>query len=395
MSASVPTNTWVSWQPLKEESQSSDIPVARTRSSSRPPLISGNKGGRVSRRSKIARGEGGVEGCEGSDVTSHICSWCLKSAQTLRCSKNPPDMKEAQREKENREWGCWRRDPLHLCVWKRDCGEPCRRLWMRSCVTSSAVRYEVTAWQTVALVVASTSWPNKPQCFPWLTFPLRCHTWWEELAPVVSLGEDYITNLVKNWRCYSTFIFSVINARTPVHIWVLARSHVRVFFLIIPDLQVPCRNLLGWCANALGLLWVFFHDKILSVMQRGPSEARDDKMDNKRGPAGPPSSGGHRLGLLHFLWKTGTGPRGSSCQLRSLTSLASRALPPTPLPLCRCSLLLLFSLLRRLNAGFYPRPATVLHPDTAGQASSGFCCASAVLFVVWYEDCNFRRMWIK
>lgn len=38
------------------------------------PLISGNKGGRVSSGSKIACGEGGVEGCEGSDVTSHIAA---------------------------------------------------------------------------------------------------------------------------------------------------------------------------------------------------------------------------------------------------------------------------------------------------------------------------------
>lgn len=49
-------------------------PRCRARSSSRPPLISGNKGGRVSRITKIARGEGGVEGCEGSDVTSHIAA---------------------------------------------------------------------------------------------------------------------------------------------------------------------------------------------------------------------------------------------------------------------------------------------------------------------------------
>lgn len=136
-------------------------------------------------------------------------------------------------------------------------------------------------------------------------------------------------------------------------------------------------------ADGLLRVFFFFHDKILSIMEKGPSEARDDKMDNKRGPASPPPpSGGHRLGLLHFLWKTGTGPRGSSCQLRSLTSLASPAPTPASLPLCRCSLLLLFSLWRRLNAALYPRAATVLHPDTTGRASSGFCGASAasVLF---------------
>lgn len=44
------------------------------------PLISGNKGGRVSNSSKIARGVGGVEGCRGSDAVSHIA--CVSSGQS-------------------------------------------------------------------------------------------------------------------------------------------------------------------------------------------------------------------------------------------------------------------------------------------------------------------------
>ncbi len=35
------------------------------------PLISGNKGGRASNSSKIARGVGGVEGCRESDAMPH------------------------------------------------------------------------------------------------------------------------------------------------------------------------------------------------------------------------------------------------------------------------------------------------------------------------------------
>lgn len=48
-----------------------------------------------------------------------------------------------------------------------------------------------------------------------------------------------------------------------------------------------CRNPFEWCVHADGLLWLFFHDKSLSIMEKGPSEPKDDKMDNKRGPASP------------------------------------------------------------------------------------------------------------
>lgn len=79
-------------------------------------------------------------------------------------------------------------------------------------------------------------------------------------------------------------------------------------------------------------------------MKKGPSKAGDDKVDNKRGATRSPSSGGRRLGLLHFLWKTCTGPRGSSCQLRSLNSLASLTLTPSSLsPPLSISLFLLSS----------------------------------------------------
>lgn len=34
-----------------------------------------------------------------------------------------------------------------------------------------------------------------------------------------------------------------------------------------------------------------FHEESLSNMKKGPSKAGDDKLDNKRGPPGPPSLG--------------------------------------------------------------------------------------------------------
>lgn len=52
------------------------------------PLISGNKGGRVSSSSKIAWGEGGVEGCEGSDVTSHIAAGAWSQLKPLAAAKS-------------------------------------------------------------------------------------------------------------------------------------------------------------------------------------------------------------------------------------------------------------------------------------------------------------------
>lgn len=51
-------------------------------------LISGNKGGRVSRSSKIAWGEGGVEGCEGSDVTSHIAAGAWSQLKPFATAKS-------------------------------------------------------------------------------------------------------------------------------------------------------------------------------------------------------------------------------------------------------------------------------------------------------------------
>lgn len=51
-------------------------------------LISGNKGGRVSRSSKIAWGKGGVEGCEGSDVTSHIAAGAWSQLKPFATAKS-------------------------------------------------------------------------------------------------------------------------------------------------------------------------------------------------------------------------------------------------------------------------------------------------------------------
>ena len=101
-----------------------------------------------------------------------------------------------------------------------------------------------------------------------------------------------------------------------------------------------------------GRLCLLFMISPRPVRRKGPSKAGDDKVDNKRGATSSPSSGGHRLGLLHFLWKTGTGPRGSSCQLCSLTSVASLALVPNSLSLplsisLSCALILSVSEMKR------------------------------------------------
>lgn len=188
---------------------------------------------------------------------------------------------------------------------------------------------------------------------------------------------------MSNRRCYSTFIFSVINAHTPAHSWVLDRSHARVFFFIIPSLQVPAETRLDDARTLLVSCGSFFHDKILTVMQRGPSEARDDKMDNKRGPASPPLLWGPQIRppALPLENRHRTQRKLLSAVLPHLAGLSCSAscLPPS-LPLL--SFLLMFSLLRRLNAGSIHRPATVRHPDTTGQASSGLCDASGVSLVV-------------
>lgn len=185
------------------------------------PLISGNKGGRVSWSSKIAWGEGGVEGCEGSDVTSHIAAGAWSQLKPFAAAKSA--RYEGIAESEGKQGVGLLTEgsaTMRLKTWLW------RTVWTLVNGTASAVRYEVTAWQTVALVVASTSWPNKPQCFPWLTFPLRCHTWWEELALVVSLGGgDYITNLVK----LTMLFYLYFRSQKYLHIWVLDYSHVRVF----------------------------------------------------------------------------------------------------------------------------------------------------------------------
>lgn len=187
---------------------------------------------------------------------------------------------------------------------------------------------------------------------------------------------------MSNRRCYSTFIFSVINAHTPVHIWLLDRSHARVFFFMIPSLQVPAETRLDDAPALLVSCGPFFHDKILSVMQRGPSEARDDKMDNKRGPASPPLLWGPQIRppALPLENRHRTQRKLLSAVLPHLAGLSCSAscLPPSLPALFFTYVLSAEEIKRRLH----PWPATVRHPDTTGQASSGLCDASGASLVV-------------
>lgn len=107
------------------------------------------------------------------------------------------------------------------------------------------------------------------------------------------------------------------------------------------------------------------------------SKAGDDRADNKRGPPGPPPLGlqirplalplENRLQTQRKLLSAALPHLSGLSQSKSELPLSTTVYLPLSFP---------YSVSEMKHRPFHPQLATVLHPDTTGQPSSGYCSLS-------------------